>query len=148
MALDYTKPGPELMIDLINVSNGTKFKVADLTLTDIGPHTDPEYPNENTKVTATGTGTTRFKGPKDLFYRRLDIAVTLGGRNITFNVAADVTFEQVLTLMNQRYSLGFGTDDLSWDHTGQVTGTKEVTLTAQAGSLTYFGTTKIILKAA
>lgn len=148
MELDYTKPGPELMVDLINKSNDTKFKVADLTLTDIGAYTDPEYPNDNTKVTATGTGTTRFRGPKDLFYRRLDIAVTLGGRNVTFNVAADVTLEQVLALMNQRYSLGFGIDDLSWDHTGQVTGAKEVTLTVLPGSLTYIGNTKITLVAA
>ncbi|MDH2154205.1 hypothetical protein [Stenotrophomonas sp. GD03657] len=146
MELDYSKPGPELMVDLINQANGTKFVVGDLTFSDVAAHSDVEHPAENTKVTATGTGTTRFKGPKDLFYTRLDLQPSLGGRNVTFSVPADVTLPAVLDMMNERYKLGFGTEDLEWSRSGPVIDTEEVDITAKPGSLTYIGTTKIILK--
>lgn len=148
MELDYSKPGPELMVGLINKSNGTLFKVADLTFSDIGNYSDPEHPDKNTKITATGTGTTRFKGPKDLFYRRLDLQASIGGRNINFEVkAGGSSLESVLLKMNERYKLGFDTTDISWDQSGPITGTVEATLTAVPTSYTYIGTAKINLTA-
>lgn len=119
MSIPLNKPGFELMIDLINLSNNTKFTPADLTVTEIQPLDDPLYPNYNTTAVARGTGTTTFKGPKPVRFRRLDLEVLTGGRSRHFDFPereTPYTMEEVLVSVNNRFNIqlvaGVDVDDV------------------------------------
>lgn len=147
MELDYSKSGVELMVGLINKTNGTIFTVNDLSFSGIGDYSDPDYPEKNTKIIATGTGTTRFTGPKEVYYRRLDLAVQFGGRNVDFAIKpTGSTFQGVLAQINDRFGLGLDATDVEWNLVDElITEDTEATLTALINSYTYVGSTDITL---
>lgn len=147
MYLDYTKPGPELLVDLINESNETIFQPGDLSFSSPLPYVDSNHPEVNTQIVASGTGTTGFTGPATLYYNRLDLDYMLGVRDNSYAVPAaqPIDVAAVLTQLNARCELGLGLDDAMLDTTEAITAPTEVILGALATSLTYVGQTTLIL---
>jgi hypothetical protein len=147
MSLDYTKPGPALLVDLINESNDTIFQPGDLTFSTPLVYSDPAFPGINTRITASGTGTTGFEGPQDLFYSRLDLDYMLGVRDNRYTVPADqpIDLAALLTQLNARCALGITTSDVLLDSTDPISAPTEIILSALVFSLTYIGETTLVL---
>lgn len=138
MSLDYTKSGEPLLIDLINLSNHTLFKVGDLAFSGLAPFADDAKPEKNTKITATGTGTTRFKGPKEMYYARLSLSELGAARNLTFVIPAtgDV-LQHVLDAFNAMLGLKVEAADADLDNTAAVTQPRDAVLSAKGTSFTF-----------
>lgn len=145
--LPLNKPSRELMVDLINLTNGTRFKDGDFTFTAPEVYTNPEKPRFNTSIQATGTGTTAFVGPETMYYTRLDLDVLLAGTDTHVTLpetGAAPTLAEVLAVINERRALALSLEDLeSVDLT--TAGSQQVTLVARTDSLTYIGATELPL---
>lgn len=149
MSLDYTKSGEPLLIDLINLSNHTLFKVGDLAFSGLAAFADDAKPEKNTQITAVGTGTTRFKGPKEMYYARLSLAELGAGRNLTFAIPAtgDV-LQHVLDAFNAKLGLKVEAADAQLNDVSAVTAPREAILSAKSASFTYMGQVTVQLEPA
>ena len=153
MAVPLNKQSKQLLVDLINQANYTAFRVQDLnfSLPTIVDEPPVGHPNVNASVIATGTGTTRFTGPKPLYYKRLDLTELLAARNVEFifdNDGADVTMAMLLAALNARHNLAMDLTDIE-DGNWSQSPTEDVIvpLLARPSSLTYIGEAQLVIKA-
>jgi hypothetical protein len=147
MAIDYTKSGPQLLTDLINLNNGTFFVPANLSFSAPTSYSNEAEPEKNTSVVVTGNSSTRFKGPKPVYYRRLDLDIQINERPRDFTIKASgvINWPLLLTQVNARYNLGLTASDVVFADAEPLTGETDVALTAAAGSLTYVGAGQLSL---
>lgn len=143
MGMLLNKPSAELLIDLINSTNKTRFQPADLNVTRPQPATLEGYSFVNSMVVATGTGTTAYQGPEQLHYRRVDLELLLLTKNRVFTIdngGADFTMADLLPQINARYGLALSLDDVingSWSQS--ATDEVDVILEARSQSYVYIG---------
>ena len=141
------KPSLELFLDLINRTNDLNFKPGDLNIGAMAEASHPEHTYVNTSIVVTGTGTTTFKGPTTLFYRRLDLNLLFAAKNMAFELPEGTTELNTTTLaalVNARFQTQMDLSDLvdgTWTLSNQ--GATQIPLTARAGSLTYIGNTSL-----
>ncbi len=138
MANPMTKPGRELVIDLINHDNGLEFTPADLLLA--APAPTAEGASRNTSVVVTGTGTTRYVGPQTVTYNRIDLAEYLGRWISSIEIIDGGGFADVLDAINAAFDLSLTLVDIQPDTIppGDVW-PKTVTIAAQPGSYIFIG---------
>lgn len=145
------KPSLELFLDLVNRTNDLNFKPGDLNIGAMAAASHPEHTYVNTSVVVTGTGTTTFKGPTTLYYRRLDLNLLFATKNVAFELpegTTEVNATQILALLNARFSTAMDLSDIvngSWSINAEES--TDVVLTAKSGSLTYIGSITLSARA-
>ena len=145
------KPSLELFLDLINRTNDLNFKPGDLNLGAMGSASNPDHPHVNTSIVVTGTGTTTFRGPETLFYRRLDLNLLFATKNVAFELpegTTEVNTTQILALLNARFSTAMDLSDINnstWLITSE--GATDIVLSAKTSSLTYIGMVTLTARA-
>jgi hypothetical protein len=108
--IDYKRPPAELVIDLINKDNGTKFTTEQITfgipkLTLNGRH--------NTEVIVKATARSYFTGQTKLKYNRVDIADIPGDRSTVFeiNTSIETQLSDLIPAIDARYDLALTPED-------------------------------------
>jgi len=146
MANPMTKPGRELVIDLINLDNDLEFAPSDLSLS--SPTAAGEGAQRNTSVVVTGTGTTRFVGPQTIEYDRIDLADYLGRWISQMEIQTGWGFSDVLDAINTRFDLSLTTQDIQHQTIpAGDTWPKLIQIAAQPDSYIFIGSFDLTLNA-
>lgn len=106
--LDYTKPPEDLLVDIINVDNGTTLVSKDLVFG------VPELSNSkhNSSLVITASKATKLKGSTTIFYNRVDIADIPDGRSTLFLVDQSQTMmADLIPQINAAYNLNLTSRD-------------------------------------
>ncbi len=147
MPTDYSKTGPEMVVDLVNEVNGTEFGIDDLLL---GSPVVVDPPNpRNTSLIVTSTGTTTMVGSRTLTYDRIPLDQFFGDEDLIFddNVQDYASVYDVLPAINAQYSINLNASHL-YDDPIVRNGAEPyiVTLRARPGSLVFTGSVDIGLQ--
>lgn len=94
---DLTRSNEQILIDLINHDNGTRFIVGDLMFEGPEPITDIV---RNTKIKVFGVGEKRAFGETTLTYRRIDIAALPGQFRLWINVKGHSFYRDIIPQIN------------------------------------------------
>lgn len=139
MQQNLNKPSKDLLLELINIANGTSFVMADLDFA--APVVAADDAPANTLMTVTATETNAFQGVKLFHYNRLDLGLMYNGLILELEDSeAITTVMDVVAILNQRYQTAISTDDVvDGPITKQSDGSTPVTITAKAGSFVYQG---------
>jgi hypothetical protein len=107
------RPGPQLIVKMINDANGTTFTVSDFTFGTPSPSVRPNY---DTQIDMTFNSGPRSGVVQRFYYNRLDIVILLGQPGLTFeNNGQFNTTTQALTQINTRKNLHLSIDDVEED---------------------------------
>lgn len=149
MATDFTKPALQILVDLINATNGTSLTLTDI---DFSACAATGGGNRNTGVTITAKPNTGYTGHRDLTYDRVDLASIPGSRSKVFQLGSAVSAKDLLPALNAAYGLNLTTDDIIDDPMPTFTGgdpaeQEPFTLRAKATSYIYRGSVVLTMDA-
>jgi hypothetical protein len=144
MTIDLTKPENEILVDLINQSNGTTLTAAMLTFS------SPQVQNGlvNTRILASAVPNMGATGEVYLTYHRKDIVDIVGSQNKTFTPNGETTVLGILPLINEEYEINLGVEDvidasLPVFPEDETVTTLPFVFTIAPGSLIYHGTIQL-----
>jgi len=100
--LDYQLPPEQLVINLINNDNGTRFKPNELVF---GIPTLVQSGRHNSKVTVSPAVGSYFTGKATLRYNRVDIAELAIGKSVVFGLEDEVTLSDIIEAINNRFGI-------------------------------------------
>lgn len=148
MATDFMKMPPEILVDLINLTNGTSLRTADISY---GPVTTQVSGNRNTGVTISATPGSIYQGTRDLTYNRVSFAQVIGDRNRVFERGEAMFVSHLIPKINIAYALNLQPEDYMNDPLplpdgGAYTNNKPFTLRARPGSYVWVGQVELTLR--
>ncbi len=108
MATDFTKLPLDILVDLINFTDGCALSSSDITFS---PPTALVSGNRNTGVTVTATPSSPYSGSRDLTYNRVDLASVPGERSTTFSFNGAVTMSDLIPQINAAYLINLQPED-------------------------------------
>lgn len=138
------RPGPQLIVKMINDANATAFNVDDFSF---GVPEPSERQNHNTQIDLTFTNGPYFGTVKRFYYNRLDFALLIESFNTTFIDDGSFTnTASVLSQINERMALHLTLLDVVNQIFVVGTYPANLTLNAEASSLVLLpGTTAQIV---
>lgn len=143
MSQDLTKSGKEVLVDLINDTNGTAFTAAQLTFGT--PSATPNGSAKNTMITVEPAAEAGFtwEDPKTIYYDRLDLAVLFGDATPQIEEDTGAPFTSTLDLipaLNALKDINIVEDDIVDEEVStEASYPAGVVVKAAADSLVYFG---------
>lgn len=148
MATDFTKMPPEILVDLINLTNGISLRVPDITYSSVTKLTSG---NRNSGVTIFATPGSIYSGSRDLTYNRVSFQQIVGTRNIFFERGSAKFVAHLLPQINLAYAINLQPEDYYNDPLpepdGNVNaGDKAFKLRARPGSYVWMGEIELILR--
>lgn len=105
---DFTKLPVEILIDLINFSNGTALPPDMLTF---GEPTELTVGAHNTTVVGTAKPGAYYTGSVTLTYNRVDLETIPGVRSTTFEIGNATTIADLVEKINAAYQLNLQPED-------------------------------------
>lgn len=106
---DFTKLPVEILIDLINFSNGTTLPYDLITFGD--PVALAEDASNNTSVVATAKPEAFYTGSVTLNYNRVDLENVPGVRSTLFEIGEATTIADLIPQINAAYQLNLQPED-------------------------------------
>jgi hypothetical protein len=108
MATDLTKQPLEILVDLINATNGCALTEDDIFF---GPPVALSNSNRNTAMRITAKPNSLYDGSRDVTYDRIDMATIPGPRSATFHLDGARTVSDLVPKLNVTYQLNLQPED-------------------------------------
>jgi hypothetical protein len=108
MATDLTKAPLEILVDLINDTNGCALTTSDITF---GPPSALLNSARNTSLRITATPSSVYSGSRDVTYDRIDMATIPGLRSTGFDLGTARTIRDLIPMINNAYLLNLQPED-------------------------------------
>jgi len=108
MATDLTKMPLEILVDLINATNGCALTTADVVF---GPPSVLLNGSRNTGLRITATPSSTYSGSRDVSYDRIDMGAIPGSRSVTFDLEGARTIRDLVPKLNAAYHLNLQPED-------------------------------------
>jgi hypothetical protein len=108
MATDLTKAPLEILVDLINDTNGCALTTSDITF---GPPSSIPNGARNTGLRITATASSVYSGSRDVTYDRIDMASIPGLRSTVFVLDGAKTIRDLIPKINNAYMLNLQPED-------------------------------------
>lgn len=108
MATDFTQMPPQILVELINITNGISLTLSDI---DYGPVTAILSGNRNTAITVTAKPGSPYTGTRDLTYNRVNLADVPGVRSVVFDRGSANFVSQLIPQINMAYALNLQPED-------------------------------------
>jgi hypothetical protein len=107
---DFTQLPDQIIIDLINFSNGTS--IPDGSLSFGLPTALPEGSTHNTTIIASAVpGVSLYEGDATLTYNRVDLSTVPGARETRFIIGSATTIADLIPAINAAYQLNLQPED-------------------------------------
>jgi hypothetical protein len=139
MATDFTKMPLEILVDLINLANGSALTTADVSFS---PPTALTGASRNTGLTITAKPGGMYSGSRDVTYNRVDMGMIPGLRSTEFTVNPSWRYmHDLVPAINAAYNLNLQPedyyDDQLPDFSDYTLNNHNFLLRAQPGSYIY-----------
>lgn len=107
--IDLTKSPKEIIVDLINLDNGTTLTADSLLLGTPVPSNNIRY---NTSLVLTATSTLKAQGSVTIKYNRKNLQdFTIAPNNLKFELGSATTISDLVDAINAEYSINLTSDD-------------------------------------
>lgn len=145
MATDFTKAPLEILVDLINYTNGCALTTADISFSACSALSAG---SRNTGVTITARPNSVYSGTRDLSYNRVDMATIPGLRSTEFEIGTAVSMKDLIPQINTAYRLNMQPEDYYDDLLPGLDdgGSRKFTLRARPGSYIYRNTLELTIR--
>ncbi len=148
MATDFTKMPPQILVELINLTNGISLRVSDITY---GPVSAVASGNRNSGITIFAAPNTLYEGSRDLTYNRIRLSDIIGNRSVVFDRNGATFVSHLIPQINAAYALNLQPEDYYNDplpppDSGEFTSDKRFLLRARPGSYVWIHSTEFVLR--
>lgn len=108
MAIDLMKKPLEILVDLINLTDGCAFTTSDISF---GPVSTILNSTRNSAVTITATPEGPYTGSRNLTYNRIDLGSIPGVRSTVFDLTSAFTTSDLIAKINAMYRVNLQPED-------------------------------------
>jgi hypothetical protein len=98
----------EILVDLINATNGCALTTADITF---GPPRALVDASRNTSLMISARPSSVYSGTREVTYDRVDMAALPGSRSINFSIRGAASMKDVVPLINEAYQINLQPED-------------------------------------
>jgi hypothetical protein len=147
--IDLNKTDEEILMDQINAENSTNLDYSDFIFSVPVPASIP-LTDINTKITLTPRVTSGYIKPRDIFYKRIDLAQVFNNNDIDIIVDTEEDLSDLINQINEKYGINLRTGDYldvavpAIDPLNPVLN-RQVVVQAHPESYLYVGTGNLIL---
>jgi hypothetical protein len=108
--IDFTEEPEEVLVDLINIYNGTRFTTGQLLFGMPQPY--PSDPKHNTSLVVYAKKKSGYKGQVTMKYQRLDINQQIGvGESTVFEIGNATNLSDLIGAVNSQLGIRLDADD-------------------------------------
>lgn len=107
--IDYSKLPNDIIVDLINLDNGTQLTSGLLSFSDPKPLTEGPC---NTLVIASAAPNSGFRGSVTFFYNRRPITDMVGVQSLDFFIGTAQSWREMIPLINFRFGIHLTLNDI------------------------------------
>lgn len=148
MATDFTKMPPEILVDLINLTNAISLRTPDITYSSVSKLAAG---NRNSGVTIFATPGSIYSGSRDLTYNRVSFQQVVGTRSVAFDRGSATFVSHLLPQINLAYAINLQPEDYYNDPLPTPTGSDYASnatfkLRARPGSYVWIGEIELTLR--
>ena len=131
------KPSKEILVDLINRTNGSNLAAANVTFT--APEVEIDQVGYNTSCKINLNAFPTAADALRIYYNRIDFGAMFGQRYVAFTNSSYNSTDDLIPLINSAFGLGLTTDDIEVENFTASPLPYNVTIRAKATSLVYKG---------